>query len=76
MAPNGDRKKSLEEEFAKADQPPREVLSQVRMVDLSLDAVPMFKAQDLRHYSRFPFYNSANESLSSPAAWEYGNHGR
>jgi hypothetical protein len=63
MAPEVDRKKCLEEDFTKTDQPRREVPSQVRMVDL-FDAVPMFKPQDLRHYSCFPFNDSANESRS------------
>jgi hypothetical protein len=50
MAPKVDRKKCLEEDFTKTDQPPKEVLSQVRMVDL-FDAGPMFKPQDLQHYN-------------------------
>ncbi len=50
MAPEVDRKKCLEEDFTKTDQPRREVPSQVRMVDL-FDAVPLFKAQDLQHYN-------------------------
>jgi hypothetical protein len=50
VGPKVDRKKYLEEDFTKTDQPPREVLSQVRMVDL-FDAGPMFKPQDLQHYN-------------------------
>jgi hypothetical protein len=63
MAPKVDRKKCLEEDFTKTDQPRRELPSQVRMVDL-FDAVPMFKAQDLQHYRCFSFNDSANESRS------------
>jgi hypothetical protein len=64
MEPKVDRKKCLEEDSTKTDQPRREAPSQVRMVDL-YDVVPTFKAQDLQHYSCLPFNDSANESLSS-----------
>jgi hypothetical protein len=64
MAPKVDRKKCLEEDFMKTHQPWSELPSQVRMVEL-FDAVPMFKAQNLRHYRCFSFNDSANESLSS-----------
>jgi hypothetical protein len=69
MASKVDRKKCLEEDFTKTDLPRGELPSQVRMVDL-FDAVPMFKAQDLQHYSCFPFNDSANESLSSHVSEE------
>jgi hypothetical protein len=65
MAPKVDRKKCLEEDFMKANRPRRNLPSQVRTMNRFLDAVPMFKAQDLRHYGCSPFDDSVNESLSS-----------
>ena len=48
MAPAVDRKKCLEEDSTKTEQPRKEVPSQVRMVNL-FNATPKFKAQDVQH---------------------------